>query len=610
NPDNLANWHEAGDREATEAAFAKAAQVVSLDLVNNRVLPAPMEPRACLGDYEAENRTYRLWTSSQGAHLVRDRIAGKALKVQPEALQVIIPDVGGAFGQKIFPYAEEALVLWASRKIGRPVKWVSTRAENLAHDTHGRDLRHRAELALDADGRILALRVDTVGNLGAYASLYGPMVQSFVHTPMLPGVYAIPVMHVRTRSYYTNTAPIDAYRGAGRPEASYLIERLVDAAARQTGRTPDAFRRLSFIPEAAMPYATCGGRTYDTGAFERVMDVALERADWAGRAERRAAAAAKGLLLGTGFACYIEACGGGGQEAATLTLAPDGRFELLIGTQDSGQGHRTAYAQVVADVLAIDAGLVTVRQGDTALIETGGGTGGSRSLPVGGPATRKAAEALLADLRGKAGALLQVEGETLRYDSGRFHREATGQTLSLAEIAAESGPVTAANLHRPQAATFPNGCHVAELTIDPATGQCCVTRYHVVDDFGRLVNPMLAEGQIIGGIAQGIGQALMEDARYDAETGAFISSGFATYAIPHASDLPRIDIAFENTPCTTNPLGIKGAGEAGTIGACGAIMNAVLDALAPLGIGHVDMPATPETLWRLIRDARNAQGFS
>lgn len=607
----LLDW-DMGDAAATEAAFAGAAQVVALDLVNNRLAPTPLEPRGAIGQWDAAAESFTLTTGSQGSHLLRDWLAGAVLKVAPDKLRVVCPDVGGGFGMRMFLFHEQALVLIASRRVGRPVRWIAERSEGFLADTHGRDHRTRAEAAVDADGRIRAIRVAIDANVGAYVSQFGAFVPTMAGSGMLCGVYAIPAAHVRVRVMVTNTAPVDAYRGAGRPEAAYVIERLVDAVARRLDLPREEVRRRNFIPPEAMPYTTALGKTYDSGEFARLMDTCMARADWAGFEARRAEARARGRLRGLGMSYYVEACGGGGDETAHLHLDEKGDATVLIGTQSTGQGHATAYAQMVAAELGLPVERVTVVQGDTAVVPTGKGTGGSRSLPVGGASLSQAVDKVIAAGKAVAARLLEVPVEDVSFDDGTFRGRGTNGVRTLAEVAhAAFDPAVmpeATGLREqaawtPPQATFPNGCHICEVEIDPGTGATSVVGYWVVDDVGVVINPMLLKGQIIGGLAQGVGQALLEEVVYDPDSAQLVTGSFMDYAMPRADLLPDIDFTTVEIPCRTNILGVKGAGEAGTIGATPAAMSAVLDALAPLGIMHLDMPATPLKVWRAIRSA-------
>ncbi len=617
-PGNLAFFWQRGDEAAVNDALGRASHVTRIELVNNRLVPCAMEPRAVVGDYHPVSGRYTLYTSCQGAHGTKEAISKHTLRVPEEAVHVIVGDVGGAFGSKAFHYAEETLSLWASKQLGRPVKWTGDRGEAFTCDTHGRDQRNTVEAALDADGRVLALRVHTLGNMGAYLNHFGPAIPSQMTGCMLSGVYAIPAIHAVCQGVYTNTVPVDAYRGAGRPEATYLIERLMDAAARELGLPPDEIRRRNFIRPDQMPFTTASGPTYDCGDFARNMDDAMAAAGWAGFEARRAEAAERGRLRGIGMSTYVEICGFD-EEEATVHFLEDGTVEVLIGTQSSGQGHQTAYAQIAADGLGLPIERIRVVQGDTDRIPFGKGTGGSRSLPVGGPALDKAVKALID--RGKvfASHLLQARKQDIRFADGQYTVAGSSRGIGITQLARaardmENLPpgemlpeLRAVARYRTKASTFPNGCHVCELEIDPETGAVELAAYHVVDDFGTVVNPILLTGQVRGGVVQGIGQALMEETVYDRESGQLLSGSFLDYAIPRASHIPSIEVGFNSIPCTTNPLGIKGAGEAGTIAACPAVINAVIDALSPLGIRHIDMPASPENIWRAIQAAHQTR---
>ena len=605
-PQNLAFTSVIGDERAAAEAFAAADRVVRIRLVNNRVVTNYLEPRGVLGEVEEGGRV-RLTLGSQGSHLLRNAIADKVLKWPREDLRVVTPDVGGGFGTKMFPFAEYPLVAFATRRLGRPVAWIGDRSEHFVSDSHGRDNITHAELALDADGRFLGMKVDTLANMGAYLAYYGPYIP-VGGASMLPGVYAIPVLHARIRAVYTHTVPVDAYRGAGRPEAAYVIERLVDAAARACGLAPEELRRRNFVAPEAMPYQTATGRQYDSGEFNGHLTRALEVADHAGFPARAAAAAARGKLRGLGFATYIEACGGGAAEPAFLRLESDGGVTVRIGTQSSGQGHKTAYAHLVAAHLKVPLSQVRVLQGDTDETREGGGTGGSRSIPVGGAAVAGAAHQLAEKIKHLGAEALETDIADIELADGGVTVIGTDRQISLADLtrlpSATEEMLNAQDAFAPPEATYPNGTHVCELEIDPDTGAVALKAYHVVDDFGAVITPAMLEGQVHGGIAQGIGQALHERTVYD-EQGQLITASFMDYALPRAEDLPAIHFETRNVPCTTNPLGVKGAGEAGSIGSCPAVMNAVVDALwRGYGISHLDMPATPAAVFEAIRTAQ------
>jgi carbon-monoxide dehydrogenase large subunit len=616
-PGNLSFDWETGNKAATDAAFAKAARVVALDLINNRVVQNPMEGRAAIGDYDRRADRYVLYTSTQGSHGLRRQLTMGPFKLPDHAFRVITPDVGGGFGMKNFVHPEQAVVPWLARELGRPVKWTAERTEGFLTDVQGRDHVSHAELALDRDSRILALRVETIANLGAYLSFFAPFVATAAGVPMLPGVYAIPAVYVRVKGVLTNTAPVDAYRGAGRPEASYLIERLVDVAARETGLGPVEFRKRNFIQPSAMPYKTATGLLYDSGDFTRLMTRAMQVADWQGFEERRKAARRRGKLRGIGLAYYVERCGGGLEERAELRINPAGEVTVLIGTQSNGQGHETAYAQIVEDKLGIPFDKVRVVQGDTDVIATGRGTGGSRSLPVGGNAVVVAADHVIAKCKRIAADMLEAAEADIEFDGGTFAIAGTDRKLAILEVIKRA--YTAQGLPKgmepgideighylPANPTYPNGCHIVEVEIDRETGTPELVRYVVVDDFGRVINPLLIAGQVHGGVVQGVGQALYEHCIYDPESGQLLSGSFMDYAMPRADHMPPIEFETVEILCTTNPLGIKGSGEAGAIGAPPAVINAVVDALTEFGVRHVDMPATAHALWRVLRQAKAA----
>ncbi|MEP9368498.1 xanthine dehydrogenase family protein molybdopterin-binding subunit [Xanthobacter sp. VNH20] len=603
---NIAFTSELGDAAATNAAFAQAHRVVKVRLVNNRLVTNYMETRGVLAEVEDSGRV-RLTLGSQGSHLLRDAIADKILHWPREDLHVVTPDVGGGFGTKMFPFGEYPLAALAARRLNRAVAWIGDRSEHFQGDSHGRDNITTAELAMDKDGRFLALRVDTLANLGAYIAYYGAYIP-VGGASMLPGLYAIPVFHARVRAIYTHTVPVDAYRGAGRPEAAYVIERLVDAAAREAGIAPEELRRLNFIPPSAMPYQTCSGRLYDSGEFDGHMTRALEVADKAGFAAREQQAKARGKLRGFGFASYIEACGGGSPEPAYLRLEADGTISLRIGTQSTGQGHKTAYAHLAASHLKVPMDQIVVHQGDTDATKTGGGTGGSRSIPVGGAAVSGAARRLAQNLRELGAEALEADAADIELEAGGVEVAGTDRRLSLAELAVHPAAtpelLNAQDAFAPPEATYPNGTHACEVEIDPDTGAVELVSYVIVDDFGALITPALLEGQVHGGVAQGVGQALLERTVYDAE-GQLLTASFMDYALPRAEDLPPIHFETRNVPCATNPLGVKGAGEAGAIGSCPAVMNAVVDALwRSYRIGQMDMPATPAAVFAAIAASR------
>ncbi len=613
-PGNLCFDWETGDAAAVERATAAARHRVSLDLVNNRVVVNSMEPRGAVGEYDPGDETYTLWSSTQGSHFLRTLLAGTVFKVPENRIRVVTRDVGGGFGMKLFLYPEHVLVLWAAKKVGRPVKWIPDRSDAFMTDTQGRDNVTRLELALDEELRFLGLEVMLIANMGAYLSNFAPEIPTASGAVMHSGVYAIPAIHVGVKGVFTNTVPVDAYRGAGRPEAAYAIERLIDYTARRLGVPPQELRRRNFIKPEAMPYRTALGLTYDSGEFARNMDQALAAADLAGFPGRRAELRARGRYRGLGHAVYIEQSGFPPDEFAELRFDPSGTLTVLMGTQSSGQGHQTAYTQLAAERLGVAPEKIRVLQGDTAAISFGRGTGGSRSIPVGGAALAEAADKLIAKGRRIAAHLFEAAEADVEFADGEFAVAGTDRRIGIDEVAraafdparqapgVEPGFDESGHFTPPQP-TFPNGCHVCEVEIEPDSGHIDILRYLVVDDFGTVINPLLLAGQVQGGVAQGVGQAMLERTIFDPETGQLLTGSLIDYSIARAEDLPAIEFAYNVVPCRTNPLGVKGAGEAGAIGAPPALVNAVVDALAELGIEHLDMPLTPERVWRAIRAA-------
>lgn len=604
---NLCLDWELGDAGAVDAAFEKADRIIAVGLVNNRVIANSMEGRACLAGYDSNSGRFTLYVSSQGVHSLKAQLAKDIFHLPEDRFHVLTTDVGGGFGMKIFMYPEYVATLYAARKFGRPVKWTAERSEGFISDDHGRDHVTRAELALNADARILGIRVDTVANLGAYLSNYSTFVATMAGCRMLTGLYDIPAAYVHVKGVFTNTQPIDAYRGAGRPEAAFAVERLVDAAARQLGLPAAELRRRNYIPPEAMPYKTALGLTYDSGEFARNMDEALELSGWNGIEARRRQARDRRRLRGIGLATYVEACGGGPDESARIEVSRAGEVTLYIGNQSNGQGHDTAYRQIIADYLGVDPDTITMVQGDSDRVATGNGTGGSRSIPVGGVAVVNASEKILEKAKLRAADLLEAAPADIEVEHGRFTIAGTDRSITFTEIARSSDAETPFDENAafmPSASTYPNGAHICEVEIDRDTGEVTIVNYTVVDDFGTVLNPLMVAGQVHGGIAQGVGQALYEHTVYDPETGQLLSGSFMDYTMPRADNLPMVDFKYNEIPCRTNPLGIKGAGEAGCIGAPPAVINAVIDALAEFGVTHIDMPATPEKIWRLI--ARHA----
>jgi aerobic carbon-monoxide dehydrogenase large subunit len=627
-PGNLCyDWH-LGDLAAVDAAFAKAARVVKLDLVNNRLVPNAMEPRAAIGEYDRATGDYTLYTTSQNPHVIRLLMGAFVLHIPEAKLRVVAPDVGGGFGSKIYHYAEEAIVTWAAGKLRRPVKWTAERSESFMSDAHGRDHVTHVELALDAQAKFLALKVSTIANMGGYLSTFAPCIPTYLYGTLLAGTYTTPAIYVETKAAFTHTVPVDAYRGAGRPEATFLLERIVDLAADEIGMDPAELRRRNFIPADAYPYQTPVALQYDSGDYGTTLELALKAADYAGFEGRRREALARGKLRGIGIATYIEACGiapsavvgslgarAGLYESAAVRVHPTGSVSILTGSHSHGQGHETTFSQLVADRLGIPIESVEIVHGDTAKIPYGMGTYGSRSLAVGGSAIVKAMDKVVAKGRKIAAHLLEAAEADVEFADGKFSVAGTDRSKSFGEVALtayvphnypedlEPG-LDETSFYDPKNFTYPSGAHIAEVEIDPETGQAEVINFTASDDFGRIVNPMIVAGQVHGGLAQGIGQALLEGCVYDKETGQLLTGSYNDYAMPRADDLPAFALSINVTLCTHNPLGVKGCGEAGAIGAPAAITNALVDALKPLGVRHFDMPATPEKLWRVIQQHR------
>jgi aerobic carbon-monoxide dehydrogenase large subunit len=615
-PGNASFTLTAGNEKATEAAFAKAAHVVSLRLENNRLAPNAMEGRAVVGDYDPGDDKYTLHTSSQAPHAVRSQLAHNVFKLAETKIRVIAPDVGGGFGVKADAYPEDALVLWASRRCGRPVKWIATRSEGLAGDNHGRDQVVRAELAIDASGKILAVRSHALHAVGAYivSAAVAPLMYSLRYTP---GVYDIQTLWLTTKAVFTNTTPLGVYRGAGRPEGNYVIERLLDHAAAKLGIGTDEIRRRNFIAPSAMPYATPTGSVYDTGEFERLMGECMALADWPGYAGRQAASKIAGKVRGRAVGCYIEHAGIF-NERMDLRFDPGGTLMIIAGTHSHGQGHATAFAQLVGEWLGVPFESIRYMQGDTDTVPFGRGTYAARSAVLGGNALRLAADAVIEKGKAMAAQLLEAAIGDIEFEPGRYRVSGTDRAISLVDTAkAFYRPFTmlpGVGLGLEGSGTFdghipsyPNGCHVCEVELDAATGQVSIDRYTVVDDCGRAINPMICEGQIHGGLAQGIGQALLENVVYDTDSGQLLTGSYMDYCMPRAGDMGELTTEFSSIPCTTNPIGVKGVGESGAIGAPPVVINAVIDALRSLGIDRIDMPATPFRVWQALRNVQNAK---
>jgi carbon-monoxide dehydrogenase large subunit len=630
-PGNVCFDWEIGDAAAVDKAFAAAAHVVEIDIVNTRLIPNAIEPRAAIGDYDSGKDEYTLYTTSQNPHVIRLLMGAYVLHIPEHKLRVVAPDVGGGFGSKIFHYAEEAIVTWASKRVKRPVKWTADRSESFMSDAHGRDHVSHAELALGPEGDFLALRVSTRANLGAYLSTFGPSVPTYLYGTLLAGTYKTPAVYCEVKGMFTHTIPVDAYRGAGRPEATYLLERLVDRAARETGIDKVELRRKNFISPDSFPYQTPVALEYDSGNYHACLDKALEMVDYGGFDKRRADSAAAGKLRGVGFSTYIEACGlapsnvagqlgarAGLYEAGTIRVNPTGSVTVLTGSHSHGQGHETTFSQLVTEALGVDFDNVEVVHGDTARIPFGMGTYGSRSLSVGGMAIVNALEKIRTKARKIAAHLMEASDEDVVFENGKLTVTGTDRSVTFGDVALaayvphnypldvlEPGLEETA-FYDPKNFTFPSGCHICEVEVDPETGVVEVVRFVAADDFGRIVNPMIVEGQVQGGVAQGIGQALYEQCVYDPETGQLLTGSLMDYCLPRADHLPNFEVATTTTLCTHNSLGVKGCGEAGTIGSTPAVINAVIDALSDLNVTDIPIPATPERVWRAIRAARAA----
>ena len=594
-----------GDKKATDAVFAKAHAVAEISIVNPRVVASFMETRAAVCEYDAKGDRLTLTVGSQGSHRLRDILCQNVLKIPVEKMRVICPDVGGGFGTKLFPYREYALVAVAARKLKKTVRWAADRSEHFMGDAQGRDNVTSARMALAEDGKFLAMDVDLMGDMGAYLSTFGPYIPHG-GAGMLPGLYDIQTFHCRVRTVFTHTVPVDAYRGAGRPEAAYVIERLVDACARKLGMTPEAIRRKNFISPRALPYKTATGKVYDSGDFAAHMKRAMEVANWKEFPKRAKLAKKAGLVRGIGMASYVEICGTMGDETANVRLDPNGDVTILIGTQSSGQGHQTAYAQIVAEQFGLPPERVHIHQGDTDEIATGLGTGGSASIPTGGVSVQRATHELGSKLKEFAAEALETSAGDLEIGDGRVRIAGTDRTISFVDLAKRVGDTSklkSSATFNSAEGTYPNGTHVAEVEIDPATGIIKIVNYVIVDDFGVTLNPLLLAGQVHGGVMQGIGQALMEQVVYSPDDGQLMTATYMDYALPRAADGAAFHFETHNVPCKTNPMGVKGAGEAGAIGSCPAVVNAIVEGLwREYKIDHIDMPATAERVWIAIRE--------
>lgn len=616
---NLAFDWEMGDEAAVAGAMKNARHVTRLKLVNNRIVVNAMEPRAALGVYDAAADRYTLHTGTQGVHSVRNFIAQFSLNIPVEKLRVVTEDVGGGFGMKTFVYPEYPLVLFASRQLGRPVKWTADRSDSFLTDSQGRDHVTEAALALDADARILGIEVRTIANLGGYQSQFGPFIPTFAARGMHAGVYAVPALYNRVRAVYTNTVPVDAYRGAGRPEASYVIERLMDKAARELGLAPDEIRRRNFIPASAMPWKDGASLPFDSGDFVRNLDDALKKADTGSFAARRDAARKAGKLLGLGLSYYVERTAAGMSDHARIAIdGEEGIVHVWTGQQTNGQGHETAWTQFLSSRLGIDGEKIKVHLGDSDMLPNSAGTGGSKALYMASGALSAASDALIDKGRDIAANELEAARADIEYRGADgeavFAIVGTDRKIGLFEVAriaerqADIGELSGDGEYSQKGNTFPNGAHICEIEIDPETGAFRIVRYTAVDDFGRIFNPMLVAGQVHGGIVQGLGQAMGEHAVFDRETGQLITGSFMDYWMPRADNVPFFDVSYNEIPAASNALGVKGAGEAGTVGAPAAFINAVIDALSPFGVETIDMPVTPQKLWRIIHERRGTAG--
>ena len=623
------DWTLGSEKADVDAAFETAHHVTSLDLVNNRLVANPMEPRVAIGAYDAADEDYTLYTTSQNPHVIRLLMGAFVLGIPEHKLRVVAPDVGGGFGTKIFHYAEEAFCTFAAKAVGRPVKWTADRSEAFISDAHGRDHVTKIELALDAEGKFLALRTDTLANMGAYLSTFASSVPTWLHGTLMAGTYTTPHVSVNVKAVFTNTVPVDAYRGAGRPEATFQLERVIDKAARELEMDPVTIRRINFIQPSQFPYATPVAVEYDTGNYDATMNKLIEIADLAGFAGRKAESEANGKRRGLGINCYIEACGiapsnlvgqlgarAGLYESATVRVTATGSIAVMTGSHSHGQGHETTFPQVVAEMLGIDESLIDIVHGDTSKVPMGMGTYGSRSLAVGGSAIVKATEKIISKAKKIAAHLLEAGEADIELANGEFSVAGTDKSVAWGDVTLaayvphnyplediEPGLEETA-FYDPSNFTYPSGAYACEVEVDEETGKVTICSFAAADDFGNVINPMIVDGQVHGGIGQGIGQALLEHAVYD-DNGQLLSGSYMDYAMPRASDVPSYVVDHScQTPCTHNPLGVKGCGEAGAIGSPPAVVNAVVDALADLGVTHIDMPLSPNRVWSAIQAAK------
>jgi carbon-monoxide dehydrogenase large subunit len=607
-PGNVAARIWYGSEAEAGAAFSKAAHVVSIRLEANRLSPNSLETRASLGDYNAADDDYTLHHSSQNPHGVRGMLAHSVLRIPETSLRVVAYDVGGGFGLKGAAYPEDALVLWASRRCGRPVKWIPTRSEAIMGDNHGRDQVVHGDMALDKDGRVLAIRAKALHAVGAYTT--GTLAPIEMSMRLIPSVYDVKTFYLESRGMLTNTSAVSSYRGAGRPEATTLVERLLDLGARAVGIAPEEIRRRNFISAQAMPYKTLTGHEYDSGEFALVLDKCLALADWKGFEARRAAAEVKGRRRGRGLAYYVE-IGGRMNDRMELRCDPGGTVTIVAGTHSHGQGHATTFAQLVTEFLGVPFDSIRFVQGDTDQVPFGRGSFAARASLLGGCALRVAADKLIEKARPMAAQLMEAAAADIEFKDGKFRIKGTDRSIAFPEVAkafyrpmGKTLGLEATGSWNSEPPNYPNGCHACEVEVDPDTGVVTLERYTVVDDLGMVINPMICEGQIHGGLAQGIGQALMEHVIYERESGQLLSGSFTDYAMPRADDMPPFSVGYVEVPCRTNPLGIKGVGEAGAVATPPAITSAIVDALQPLGVKHIEMPATPNRVWEAIRAAR------
>jgi len=610
---NLSLDWQNGDAAAVDAAFDQAAHVTRVHVRVNRLAGITMEPRGAVASYDAATERFTVHLGCQGVWAMRETLARALMNVEPEQIRILARNIGGSFGMKAQAYPEMILTLHAARDLGRPVKWIEDRSGSFLSDYMGRDYAVDAALALDLEGNFLAVKFEGHSNLGGFSTGLEPMMHTANIEKNGVSLYRTPLVHVHTRCVMTNTVPTGPYRGAGRPEGNYVMERLIDAAARETGRDAVELRRQNLIPADAVPYTAASGLTYDSGNFPAVLDKALELADWAGFEARRAESTGRGLLRGRGITCYLEVTGPPGLEMGGIRFGEDGRVKIVTGTSDQGQGHATAFGQVLEDLLAVPLNLIDLEQGDSDEILQGGGTGGSKSLMSTGKALVEASAEVVAKGKLWAGHTLEAAVEDIEFDAGQFRVAGTDKAVGLLDLArqvAETADVPDGladtldvniSAETPPFA-YPNGCHVCEVEIDPETGRASIARYTAVDDFGNIINPVIVDGQVHGGVAQGISQILMEDAVFDAD-GQLVAGSFMDYAMPRADDMPSFEVDYLPSPATTNPLGVKGCGEAGVSGALGSVMGAILDALSPHGVTDLPMPATPERIWQAINEA-------